>query len=128
MVGPQHAITIDVAADEGTLPTSQAVSMGLIVTELVINAIKYAFPASRKGAHILVTFQFDGSDWKLTVSDNGVGKGAQDPSTSGSGLGTAIVGALTKQLRAQLQEASTPTGLRVEVTHATFASHLPLAA
>jgi PAS domain S-box-containing protein len=128
MVGPQHAITIDVAADDGTLPTSQAVSMGLIVTELVINAIKYAFPASRKGAHILVTFQFDRSDWKLTVSDNGVGKGTQAPSASGSGLGTAIVGALTKQLGAQLQEVSTPTGLRVEVTHATFASHLPLAA
>jgi two-component sensor histidine kinase len=98
------------------------------VTELVINAIKYAFPAAREGARILVTFQFDRSDWKLTVSDNGVGKGTQAPSASGSGLGTAIVGALTKQLGAQLREVSTSTGLRVEVTHATFASHLPLAA
>ncbi|MDB5697510.1 MAG: histidine kinase, partial [Alphaproteobacteria bacterium] len=127
MIGPQHAIAIDVTADEGTLPTTQAVSMGLIVTELVINAIKYAFPTARKGALILVAFQFDGSDWKLTVSDNGTGRGTQAPSVTG-GLGTAIVAALTKQLEAQLQEVSSANGLRVEVTHGTFGSHLPVAA
>jgi chemotaxis protein methyltransferase CheR len=127
MIGPQHAIAIDVRADEGTLPTAQAVSLGLIVTELVINAVKYAFPKGREGARILVTFQFDGSDWKLAVSDNGAGRGKEATSSSG-GLGTAIVGALTKQLKAQLQEVSSASGLRVEVTHATFASHLPIAA
>jgi chemotaxis protein methyltransferase CheR len=127
MIGPHHAIRIDVTADEGTLPTTQVVSMGLIVTELVINAIKYAFPKARKGARILVTFQFDKSDWKLTVSDNGAGRGTAAPPASG-GLGTAIVAALTKQLKAQLLEVSSASGLRVEVTHATFKSHLPIAA
>jgi chemotaxis protein methyltransferase CheR len=127
MIGPQHGIAIDVNADKGTLPTTQAVSLGLIVTELVINAIKYAFPTGRLGARILVTFQFDGSDWKLSVCDNGAGRGTEAPSVSG-GLGTVIVAALAKQLGAQLQEVSGPTGLRVEVTHATFVSHLPIAA
>ena len=127
MIGRQHAIAIDVAADDGTLPTSEAVSMGLIVTELVINAIKYAFPTIRKDARILVTFQFDRSDWRLSVSDNGAGRGTATPSASG-GLGTAIVAALTRQLNAQLQEVSSARGLRVEVTHASFASDLPLAA
>jgi chemotaxis protein methyltransferase CheR len=127
MIGPQHAIAIDVVADEGTLPTAQAVSMGLIVTELVINALKYAFPTAREGARILVSFQFDRCDWKLAVSDNGSGRGTAAPSASG-GLGTAIVAALTKQLDAQLHEVSSATGLRVEVTHATFSSHLPIAA
>lgn len=128
MIGPQHPITIDVRADEGTVQTSQAVSIGLIVTELVINAIKYAFPTAREGAHILVTFQFDGSDWKLVVSDNGAGKSKESSSAPGGGLGTAIVGALAKQLDAKLAEVSGPGGLRVEVTHATFASHMPVAA
>jgi len=127
MIGPQHSIALDVVADEGTLPSAQAVSLGLIVTELVINAIKYAFPTVRPDARILITFQFDKSDWKLTVSDNGVGRGTKAPSASG-GLGTAIVTALTQQLKAQVQEVSSPSGLRVEVTHATFVSHLPIAA
>jgi chemotaxis protein methyltransferase CheR len=128
MTGPQHSITIDVAADHGTLPTSQAVSMGLIVTELVINAIKYAFPATRKGARILITFRFDRADWKLTVADNGVGKTPQAAPALGSGLGTAILDSLTMQLGAQIQEVSTPAGLCVAVTHASFASDLPMAA
>ena len=126
MIEPQHAIAMDVTADAGTLPTAEAVSIGLIVTELVINAVKYAFPTKRKKAGI-ITFQFDGSDWKLTVSDNGDGRGAEAPSTS-QGLGTAIVAALTKQLKAQLQEIPTANGLRVEVTHVTSKSWLPLAA
>ncbi len=52
----------------------KAVSIGLIVTELPINAIKYAFPINTAGALVLVTYEIEGSDWKLTVSDNGVGK------------------------------------------------------
>jgi two-component sensor histidine kinase len=127
MIGPQHAIAIDVSANAGTLPTSQAVSIGLIVTELVINAIKYAFPTARKDARIVVAFQFDRSDWKLSVSDNGVGRGTSAPSASG-GLGTAIVSALVKQLDAQLSDDSNASGLCVEITHATFASDLPIAA
>jgi two-component sensor histidine kinase len=127
MVGPQHAIAIDVTADPGTLVASEAVSIGLIVTELVTNAIKYAFPRPREDARILVAFQFDKTDWKLTVLDNGGGKVTTAPSASGR-LGTAIVAALTKQLNAHFEEVSSTTGLRVEVTHATFASHLPIAA
>ena len=45
MVGPKQDIEITVIADSGTLPTSHAVSIGLIVTELIINAVKYAFPS-----------------------------------------------------------------------------------
>jgi two-component sensor histidine kinase len=127
MIGPQQGIEIEVVSDEGTLQSSEAVSLGLIVTELVINAIKYAFPTSRSGARILVTFQFDTADWKLSVADNGGGR-KPAPSTGSGGLGTAIVAALAKQLKADIHEVSSPNGLRVEITHATFASHLPLAA
>jgi chemotaxis protein methyltransferase CheR len=127
VIGPHQGIEIDVSADEGALQSSHAVSLGLIVTELIINAIKYAFPTARAGAQILVTFEFDGSDWRLTVADNGTGRNAA-AGTSSSGLGTAIVAALAKQLQAQIHEVSNASGLRVEVTHATFASRLPIAA
>jgi chemotaxis protein methyltransferase CheR len=128
MVGPKQHIDIAVAASEGALPTSHAVSIGLIVTELIMNAIKYAFPEARPSARIRVTFEKAKSDWKLTVSDNGVGRLHSEESAVSTGLGTALIGALAKQLNAQISETSSRKGLTVAVTRSTFESHLPVAA
>lgn len=128
MVGPKQAIDIAVAASEGSLPTSHAVSIGLIVTELIINSIKYAFPRTRKSARIRVTFETAQADWKLTVSDNGIGKRPHETSNASTGLSTALVAALAKQLRAQTSETSSARGLMVEVTRSTFQSYMPAAA
>jgi chemotaxis protein methyltransferase CheR len=125
MVDPRQHIDISVSADPGALPTSHAVSIGLIVTELIINAVKYAFPVQRSSARIRVTFEMAKSDWKLTVADNGLGRrGADEPSPS-TGLGTALVAALAKQLKAQVSETSSDKGMAVAVTKATFESRLP---
>ena len=128
MIGPKQNIRIAVAADKGTLSTSHAVSLGLIATELIINAIKYAFPAERASARIRVTFEMAQSDWKLTVSDNGTGRSVVEAENPGSGLGTALISALANQLEAQISEVSTDKGLTVEVTRATFVSHVARAA
>src|SRR6476660_1888888 len=120
MVGPKQHIDIAVATSEGTLPTSHAVSIGLIVTELSINAIKYAFPKRRSSARIRVTFEVAKSDWKLTVADNGVGRTAKEEPITSTGLGTALIAALAKQLNAQITETSSAKGLTVEVTRSTF--------
>ncbi|MEA3011256.1 MAG: hypothetical protein QOJ91_2948 [Sphingomonadales bacterium] len=128
MIGPHHRIDIEVSSDKGMLQSSEAVSLGLIVTELVINAIKYAFPTARAGARIRVTFALNGTGWKLGVSDNGVGRMAQSPPSPSGGLGTAIVSALTRQLKAELHEVSTANGLRVEVTRASLDCQIPIAA
>jgi chemotaxis protein methyltransferase CheR len=127
MVGPKQHIDIVVAASEGTLPTSHAVSIGLIVTELIMNAIKYAFPKARASARIRVTFEKARADWKLTVSDNGVGRLRNEDSDS-TGLGTALIGALAKQLNAQISESSSRKGLTVDVTRSTFESRFRVAA
>ena len=128
MIGPKQNVRIVVAADGGTLSTSQAVSLGLIATELIINALKYAFPDDRSSARIRVTFEMAQSDWKLTVSDNGTGRLPVKTAEPRSGLGTALISALAKQLEAQISEVSTDTGLTVDVTRATFVSHLSRAA
>lgn len=125
MIGPTQQIRLTVAADEGTLPSSHAVSLGLIVTELVINAIKHAFPKERKSARIRVTFEMAKADWKLTVSDNGSGRRQEQATSATSGLGTVLITALSRQLDAQISEVSTAKGLTVEVTRATFVSKLP---
>jgi chemotaxis protein methyltransferase CheR len=128
MVGPKQQINIAVAVSEGALPTSYAVSIGLIVTELIMNAIKYAFPKRRSSARIRVTFEMAKTDWKLTVADNGVGRDGTEQPNSSTGLGTALIGALAKQLNAQVSETSSDKGLTVSVTRSTFESFLPVAA
>jgi chemotaxis protein methyltransferase CheR len=128
MVGPQQTIDIAVVSGDGALPSSHAVSVGLIVTELIMNAIKYAFPRPRSSARIRVTFEKARQDWKLAVSDNGVGRSNTGHSSASTGLGRALIGALAKQLTAQIRETSSPKGLTVEVTRSTFESSLPVAA
>jgi chemotaxis protein methyltransferase CheR len=114
MIGDSQPIAVNVMADIGHIGSHQAVSLGLIVTELVINAVKYAFPTSKVGATIQVSYEIFGTEWKLIVADNGVGK--PDGVKSGSGgLGTAIVQSLVKQLDAVIETTSDPNGVSVSV-------------
>ncbi|MDB5469228.1 MAG: sensory transduction regulatory protein, partial [Caulobacter sp.] len=129
MIAEDRPIALEVSADEGRMSSAQAVSIGLIVTELVINALKYAFPDGREGAVVRVRYESLGKDWKLTVADNGVGE-APAPATSvqggGGGLGTVIVQALVKQLDARLEAVSNDNGMTVTVARATFIPRKPL--
>ncbi|CAN7186746.1 sensor histidine kinase [Rhizobium sp. LjRoot254] len=125
MIGESQPIEIKVRADSGAIGSDKAVSIGLIVTELVINAIKYAFPESKADAHIYVTYETNELDWKLTVSDNGVGQTASDVKGTGTGLGTAIVQALVSQLEAVRESVIDENGMEISVTRATFTSGLP---
>jgi len=125
MIGESQPIEVKVVADTGKIGSDTAVSLGLIVTELVINAIKYAFPIPKDGARVLVTYEMQGTDWKLEVSDNGVGNSASDEKGANTGLGTAIVQALVSQLEAVKDVVSDETGMKISVTRATFTSRLP---
>jgi chemotaxis protein methyltransferase CheR len=128
MIGEDRSTVLKVMADKGEIGSAQAVSIGLIVTELVINAIKYAFPADKVGALVLVTYESEGADWKLIVSDNGIGKSDSDDAHTPGGLGTVIVQALVKQLEAQMEMVSGADGMSVSITRATFTSRMPKAA
>jgi chemotaxis protein methyltransferase CheR len=102
MVSETQPIDLKVMADNGMISSDKAVSLGLIVTELVINAIKYAFPTATVDASITVEFASTDDDWSLTVADNGVGKLSDAPPSTVGGLGTVIVQALVKQLEAKM--------------------------
>jgi chemotaxis protein methyltransferase CheR len=128
MIGESQPIVLQVMADEGMAGSAQAVSMGLIVTELVINALKYAFPQDKAGSLVMVTYESKDDDWKLVVSDNGVGKDLSATSETVGGLGTVIVQALVKQLGARMDVQSSAAGLSVAVTRASFVSNMPQAA
>jgi len=127
MIGENQPIKLKVVADNSRLGSTQVVSIGLIVTELVINALKYAFPAGKARAVVHVTYESDGEDWRLVISDNGVGKEYGGPAAKG-GLGTVIVGALVKQLEARMEVRDAEPGLSVSITRASFTSRVPKAA
>jgi two-component sensor histidine kinase len=125
MIGERRAITLKVEVAGGQVPSRQAVSIGLLVTELVINALKHAFPVATRAGRVDVAYEVAGTDWKLSVSDNGIGVPDANGGRLGqkkSGLGTSIVKALAQQLEAQLDVVSGPAGTVVSVTHATFAA------
>ena len=116
MVANPERLSLDVDVDENVVASSNvSVSLGLIVTELVINALKHAFPGHPQGK-IVVGYRSDGPGWTLSVSDNGVGMPA-DPETIISGLGTGIVEALARQLSAQVQVVPANPGTTVSIIH-----------
>jgi chemotaxis protein methyltransferase CheR len=124
MIGDSRPAVLDVIADDGRLASADAISLGLIVTELVINALKYAFPDPAKPATVTVRYEINGTDWKLSVCDNGIGRLDNSAPAAKGGLGTSLVKALANQLDAQVETTSSPEGLRVAVTHATFTSRV----
>ena len=120
MIGDNRAIALKVRGDEKTATSRDAESLGLIVTELVINAIKHAFNGTTKDGLIAVAFDVSGTDWKLSVTDNGIGTPDGVFAQPKTGLGTGIVSALAKQLSAKVETVSGLRGTCVSVTHATF--------
>jgi two-component sensor histidine kinase len=111
MIGDPKRLTIEAVVDDTTTNSDVSVSMGLIVTELVINAIKHAFSDETVGGKITVAFASKKGNWLLSVSDNGSGM----PVGEKTGLGTGIVEALSKQLDASATVLDAKPGTRVEV-------------
>jgi two-component sensor histidine kinase len=115
MIGDRRPLSVRVQATSGSGTSSMAVSLGLIVTELVINALKHAFPNNSEEGEILVRYEGEKSAWRLSVSDNGAGFGEASAEGAHTGLGTSIVGALAQQLNAQVQKSAGPRGTTVSV-------------
>jgi two-component sensor histidine kinase len=119
MIGDAHKISLSVTGTGGVVDDRVSVSLGLIVTELVINALKHAFPDGRPGA-IVVHCEFHGPNWILSVTDDGVGM-PTDPAEVRVGLGTSIVQALAAQLLATIETEPAHPGTRVVVAHTQIA-------
>jgi two-component sensor histidine kinase len=123
MIRDHNQIALDVSVDESAVHADVSVSLGLIVTELVINALKHAFPGFRPG-RIVVGYEAHGPNWNLSVSDDGVGM-PKDPASTKPGLGTSIVEALAKQLSARVQVVDAHPGTKVSIVHSQIAAVEP---
>lgn len=128
MISDDLKISLKVSGASGSSNSREAESLGLIVTELVINSLKHAFTPETKDGKIAVSYEVSGTDWRLSVVDNGVGKPDGVFAQPKTGLGTGIVKALAKQLDANVETLSGSRGTTVSITHATFASKTTQAA
>jgi two-component sensor histidine kinase len=118
MIDDQKRVAI-VVTGGGSVSSRVSVSLGLIVTELVVNALKYAFPNDRAG-QIEIGYKAHGPNWTLTVKDDGVGM-PTDPALVLTGLGTSIVQALARQLQATVDTADAVPGTIVSIEHSQIA-------
>jgi len=128
MIGEGHDIRIEVEAVAGEVTSTEAVSIGLLVTELVINALKHAFVDGAAGGRILVSYEALEKSWRLAVVDNGVGKAEGEDDKTTPGLGTSIVQALARQLESRVETSKTvPHGMTVSIVHGAFPAHVAAA-
>jgi two-component sensor histidine kinase len=122
MTDDNRPVSLQVRAEGGTASSAEAVSLGLIVTELVINAFKHAFVGDPAAGRLVVAYEAADTGWRLAVSDNGIGteKVHLGSTRTTSGLGTIIVEALAKQLGAHIDTATNPQGTTVSITHGSM--------
>ncbi|WP_404365610.1 sensor histidine kinase [Sphingomonas sp. MMS24-J45] len=108
---PTAPRTLSLAADPIRLSTDRAVSLGVIVTELVSNACKYAYPSD--GGEVRVSLTDDGdAHFRLAVEDDGVGMVA-DAAPRGTGVGTKLIRAMAQSLQSSVEYGtSTRSGVR----------------
>jgi PAS domain S-box-containing protein len=105
------SIVLKTDIESELLPTDRAIPIGLIVNELVTNAVKYAFPGGAKGT-VMVTLKRVPGELRLTVADDGQGL---DPRRADSGLGGRLVEGFAQQLGGQVERKSDSQGTTVHL-------------
>jgi two-component sensor histidine kinase/PAS domain-containing protein len=117
------ALTVRCVADAGLhLDAEQAIPLGLIVSELLTNALRHAYPPDTPGT-VTLSATADATWMELQISDDGVGLPV---SAIRSGLGTTVVNALARQIGATVARetapgAGTTVRLRLRLAHSTSA-------
>jgi two-component sensor histidine kinase len=108
-----EGIRLDLKVDAYPVSVNVALPTGLVVNELLTNALKHAF-VGRDGGTITLHSLSDGNGCRITIADNGVGLPPGVAWPKQGKLGALIVQSLRENARAQLEVQSTPgQGLRV---------------
>jgi PAS domain S-box-containing protein len=114
-VEPQR-VRLRVEAEPIQLRLDRAIPCGLILNELITNALKYAFP-EEAGGEILIRFAHLDAGWlRLSVEDDGVGMPAGFEWESARSLGLKIVMILAKQIGGELSPIRNPVGAGFSLT------------
>jgi two-component sensor histidine kinase len=104
--------TVSVTADDIVSRSDLAVSVGMIVNELVVNAMKYAYPG-RSGPIRVMLKKLENGQAAVTVEDDGVG--FVERGSGHSGLGTRIVTAMAQKIDGTITRDPDHRGTRITV-------------
>jgi two-component sensor histidine kinase len=114
-----NRITFEQTIDPVYLDISQAIPLGLIINESIVNAIKYAFLNEQEGM-VRIQLQRDGADHLLLrISDNGIGLPAELDLLQHHSLGLDLMQGLTKQLKGSFNIKSN-NGVHITVRFASL--------
>ena len=111
---PDRAWTLAVDADPLVIRTDLAVPLGLIVNELVTNAIQHSRPSS-EGGRVQIVLRTAPDSFSISVLDEGNGP-AQQPDAQTPGLGARMVEAFSHKIDATITKGRDPAGYGVTVT------------
>jgi two-component sensor histidine kinase len=107
-------LRLDIKADDISLGVDMAVPCGLIVNELVSNAIKHAFPQTTGGTIEIVIRILKAGQMEIVVADDGIGLVATPDATDTHSLGLRLIDTLTTQLDGTLT-VGTEKGTRFSI-------------
>lgn len=106
--------TVEVTVDAIDLPSAEVISIGILVSELVSNACKYAYAEGQRGAVRVIFSALRPAGFRLVVEDDG--RGIDDGAgPSGTGVGTQIIRAMADTLEATVHAENTHPGFRTTV-------------
>jgi len=109
MVSLGDNIQLETKLEEAVIPIDIAAPIGLILTELLTNSIKYAFPMGEKGSISIVLKNVD-SVITLDVSDTGIGYPLAVVEGKTSGMGHKLIKGLCDQIDASFSKLETQKG------------------
>jgi PAS domain S-box-containing protein len=107
--GLSDRVTIRLDSENIVIPVKNAAPIGLIMTELVTNALKYAYPGERQG-RVTVSISRSGSGVSLLVSDDGIGLEPGFDASTSQGMGFRLIRALSGQIDASFSVESRGSG------------------
>lgn len=105
-------VRINVNTDQ-EIPFEKATYVGLLITELLINSMKYAFVGRSRG-EINITLTKENGSLLLTYADNGIGFSSIQDMLNGNSFGTTMIKTLVKQLKGNL-EFSSQEGVKIKL-------------
>ncbi|PKR89884.1 two-component system sensor histidine kinase/response regulator [Pleomorphomonas diazotrophica] len=95
-----------------SLPTDKAVTLGVMVGELVTNAFKYAYSPDASGEIRVHSRRLEGGRLLVCVEDDGIGWDGTGPA-QGTGIGSKVLRAMARNLDAEISYSQTSPGTRV---------------
>jgi PAS domain S-box-containing protein len=102
-IAEDTAVRLTVTIEDIPLGITEAIPCGLIINELVSNALKHAFPKGRAGEIVIQLLRRDAGQITLTVSDNGAGLPEQVDFRKSPSLGLTLINSLVEQLNGTIE-------------------------